>query len=324
MPKATLIGLAILAATAASFGQLSEPAPADTAGGWVKYEHNPVLSDQYGICFDVSVLHEGDLFRMWVSWRPQKSIALVESPDGLHFSGPPRIVLAPAPTGWEDAVNRPSLVKRADGYHLWYEGQNKTNSFVGYATSPDGVSWKRWGDHPVMRPDVPWEKAAIQGADIMWDEGAHAYKMWYSGGPQSESDAIGYASSPDGVTWTKWPGNPIFRGDPNLYWEKERAVGCHVEKEGGWYYMFYIGFSDIAHAQLGVARSRDGITGWQRLPQNPILRLGTGKWDNSSCYKPYTILDGSTWRLWYGGRSGHAEQVGLATHEGADLGFPAN
>ena len=38
--------------------------------------------------------------------------------------------------------------------------------------------------------------------------------------------------------------------------------------------MFYIGFRDQDHAQIGLARSKDGITGWQRHPANPIIRPG--------------------------------------------------
>ena len=43
--------------------------------------------------------------------------------------------------------------------------------------------------------------------------------------------------------------------------------------------MFYIGFRDRDHAQIGLARSKDGITGWERHPANPIIRPGVGKWD---------------------------------------------
>ena len=86
--------------------------------------------------------------------------------------------------------------------------------------------------------------------------------------------------------------------------------------------MFYIGFRDIHHAQIGIARSRDGITGWQRHPANPIVRSGTGKWDDDACYKPYALFDGSRWLLWYNGRRQDLEQIGVVIHEGEDLGFP--
>ena len=68
--------------------------------------------------------------------------------------------------------------------------------------------------------------------------------------------------------------------------------------------MFYIGFRDEAHAQIGLARSRDGITDWQRHPANPIIRPGEGQWDHDACYKPYAIFDGQKWLLWYNGRHG--------------------
>ena len=46
-----------------------------------------------------------------------------------------------------------------------------------------------------------------------------------------------------------------------------------------------------------------------------------GKWDADACYKPFAILDGDRWLLWYNGRRGGTEQIGLATHAGIDLGF---
>ena len=297
--------------------------PVDTTGGWVKYEHNPVIGAENGTMFDVYLLHDNGLYRMWASWRPKKSIVLFESKDGFHFSGPPKVVFGPAPTGWEDNINRPAVLKREDGYHMWYTAQTADHSAIGYATSPDGVNWKRL-PHPVLTPTQPWEKVATICADVMWDANVKQYRMWYSAGPQAESDAMGYATSPDGITWTKSDKNPIFNGDPKISWEQERGVAGHVVKRGGWYDMFYIGFHDIGHAQLGVARSRDGITHWERLPQNPIIRMGTGGWDNDSCYKPYAIFDGSKWILWYGGRNQSVEQVGVATHEGVDLGFPVS
>jgi len=58
---------------------------------------------------------------MWLSWRPKESVALVESQDGIHWSEPPVIVLPPRKeSGWEDDINRPVVLKRPDGYHMWY------------------------------------------------------------------------------------------------------------------------------------------------------------------------------------------------------------
>jgi predicted GH43/DUF377 family glycosyl hydrolase len=287
----------------------------------VKYDRNPVLGGSLGTCFDIAVLREGDRYRMWFSWRPRRSIALTESKDGVTWSEP-KIALGPnAATGWEDDVNRPVVLEHAGRYHMWYTGQAKGKSFIGYATSTDGNSWKRMSDKPVLSPEQPWEKVAVMCPHVLYDAGEKVYRMWYSGGEQNEPNAIGYATSPDGLAWTKHRKNPVFAPDPKNAWEKDRVTGCQVLRHGDWYLMFYIGFEDEPHARIGVARSKDGITGWQRHPANPILRPGKGRWDEDAVYKPYTIFDGRRWLLWYNGRRGGSEQIGVAFHDGEDLGF---
>jgi len=309
------------------------PAAADavdpeTSAGWKKFAGNPVLGGQFGTCFDISVLREGSTYRMWLSWRPKKSVALVESQDGIHWSEPPQIVLGPrGETGWENDINRPFVLKRGGTCHMWYTGQVKPgardgHSWIGYATSPDGVTWKRMSDKPVLSFDQPWEKVAVMCPSVIWDESAQLFRMWYSGGEQNEPNAIGYATSPDGLTWTKNETNPVFSPDPNSAWEKHKVTACQVEKRDGWHLMFYIGFRDEEHAQIGIARSRNGITNWQRHPANPIVRPGENKWDHNACYKPFAIFDGAKWLLWYNGRRGGLEQIGVVRHDGEDLGFP--
>jgi predicted GH43/DUF377 family glycosyl hydrolase len=295
--------------------------PAQTTAGWVKYDKNPVLGGKLGTCFDIAVLKEGDKYRMWFSWRPKRSIALVESKDGLTW-GEPSIVLPPNPkSGWEDEVNRPVVLKKGDSYHMWYTGQAKGKSWIGCATSTDGKTWKRQGDKPVLSAEQPWEKVAVMCPHVLYDDMAKVYRMWYSGGEQFEPNAIGYATSSDGLKWTRHDKNPIFRPDPKNAWEKDRVTACQVVKQGDWHLMFYIGFRDQHHAQIGVARSKDGITDWQRHKANPIIRPGEGKWDADAVYKPFAIFDGKRWLLWYNGRRGGVEQIGVAMHEGEDLGF---
>ena len=301
------------------------PALPETAAGWVKCPNNPVLGGSLGTCFDISVLKDRGVFRMWFSWRPKKSVALTESQDGIHWSDPV-IVLGPAHTGWEDDINRPTVVRTTGGYHMWYTGQvwyggRNGRSCIGYATSPDGVVWTRASATPVLEPKLPWENAALMCPHVLWDGGAKLFRMWYSGGEQWEPNAIGFATSSDGRNWTRFRDTPVFQGDPNIPWEHERVAGCQVVRQGDWYLMFYIGYRDIEHAQIGLARSPDGISNWQRLSANPIVRPGTDKWDHDACYKPYAVLDGQRWLLWYNGRHGSSEQIGVVVHEGADLGF---
>ena len=46
------------------------------------------------------------------------------------------------------------------------------------------------------------------------------------------------------------------RRDRSIPWEQRPSRGCQVEKHGDYYLMFYIGFRDIDHAQIGLARSQ--------------------------------------------------------------------
>jgi len=295
--------------------------PSETAAGWVKHPRNPVLGGDLGTCFDASLLKEGDSYRMWFSWRPKKSIALVESKDGVLWSKP-LIVLGPnARTDWENDLNRPVVLKIGDRYQMWYTGQARGKSWIGSAASPDGKTWQRLTDKPVLSADKPWEKVAVMCPHVLYDGKSKQFRMWYSGGEQGEPNAIGYATSANGVNWTKHDQNPVFKPNPNQAWEKDRVTGCQVIRQGDWFLMFYIGFQDESRAQIGIARSRDGITDWQRHPANPIIRPGKDRWDHDAVYKPYAIYDGRQWMLWYNGRKGGVEQIGLALHKGEELGF---
>jgi predicted GH43/DUF377 family glycosyl hydrolase len=298
-----------------------QPRAVETTAGWVKYSGNPVLGGKLGTCFDVSVLKEGDTYRMWFSWRPKKSIALTESKDGVAWSEP---VIAIGPndrTDWESDLNRPVVIKNGGRYQMWYTGQARGKSWIGHATSMDAKTWKRESDKPVLSATEPWEKVAVMCPHVLFDDKAKQYRMWYSGGEQYEPNAIGHATSPDGLTWKKNSANPVFTPDPKNGWEKDRVTACQVIPRGDGYVMFYIGFRDQHTAQIGLARSRDGITDWQRHPANPIIRPGPNRWDHDAVYKPYAIHDGKKWLLWYNGRKGGVEQIGMAQHEGEDLGF---
>ncbi|MFH1718620.1 MAG: hypothetical protein ABIF19_14795, partial [Planctomycetota bacterium] len=197
------------------------------------------------------------------------------------------------------------------------------HSWIGYATSPDGVHWTRCSAEPVLSPEESWEKVAVMCPHVLWDGDSQLYRMWYSAGEQYEPNAIGYATSPDGLHWTKYKDNPVFAADPTNEWEQHKVTACQVIPAGDWHLMFYIGFRDEHHAQIGLTRSRDGITGWERHSANPIIFPTGGSWDEDACYKPFAIYEqpANRWLLWYNGRKGSSEQVGLAIHNGRDLSF---
>ncbi|NCA80525.1 MAG: hypothetical protein EOM76_10145 [Sphingobacteriia bacterium] len=319
MKKKLLLFAMLYACITVSFSQVKKNT--ECSGGWLKYENNPVLGGDLGTVFDISVLKGIDnIYRMYSSWRPQKSIALSESKDGLIWSTPMVCLSFNYDSNWERNLNRPVVIEKDGTYHMWYTGQSKDNSWIGYATSKDGKNWSRKSEKPVLSPDTPWEKVAVMCPDVIWDAQQKLFKMWYSGGEQYEPDAIGYATSSDGLHWEKYVNNPVFANNIANEWEQAKVTACQVIKRQNDYLMFYIGFKNVDYAQIGMARSKDGITNWERFKDNPIIKPGNG-WDSSAVYKPYAIPDNNRWLLYYNGRRDSHEQIGIAIHEGLDLGF---
>ena len=136
------------------------------------------------------------------------------------------------------------------------------------------------------------------------------------------------AFSQDGLSWTKSPHNPIFSSNASQWWEKAKVTAAHVfyDTLDAVYYMFYIGFADVDTASINLARSKDGLTGWERHPANPIISRDAGNsssWMRDAVYKPFALYDHKSdeWLLWFNGRTGDVEQIGVAMKKGHDLGF---
>lgn len=298
-------------------------APSENAG-WYRPVSYPVLGGTLGTCFDACVLRAGTGYRMWFSWRPRKSIAFAESADGIHWSTPV-IMLEPRDTGWEDEVNRPVVIQRNGQYQMWYTGQTKEHSYIGFATSPDGITWTRPSTRAVLAANQPWEGSGVCCPHVLFDDSANLYKMWYSAGEHFEPNAIGYATSSDGVNWNKYGSGPVFQHEKRGTFDQARVTACCVVQDGDWYVMFYAGFANEADSAIGLARSHNGIDDWQHHPSNPILAPTPrwNAWDRDAIYKPTVVREESRWMLWYNGRRDAVEQIGLAEHSGTDLGFPA-
>lgn len=311
-----------MAVVGSSQAQSKEGVAKETA--WYKYEANPVLGGgALGTIFDVCVLKDGERYLMYNSWRPKESIGLSFSADGFNWSLPTIVLPPDKTTGWEDNINRISVVKKDGVYYMWYTGQARDSSWIGFATSGDGTYFKRQSKQPVLSPELAWEKVAVMCPHVEWDAKEKLWKMWYSGGEQYEPNAIGYATSKDGLNWTKYGGNPIFSADPARQWEQHKVTACQIIKRKKDYLMFYIGFRDENFAQIGMARSKDGITGWTRYEHNPIILPTPDGWDASACYKPFAIQEPKKdrWLLWYNGRNGGLEQIGVVIHKGKNLEF---
>ena len=288
---------------------------------FVKYEDNPVFGGgETGTCFDVYVTKDKGRYRMDFSWRPEKSLAVTFSDDGIHWEEP-QITLGPDPdSGWEDEINRNCVLKIGDRYKMWYTGQYNGYSAIGYAESDDGIRFHRVQSEPVLIRERVWEGCSVMNPCVIFEN--DIYKMWYAAGETYEPNVLAYAESDDGVHWRKYGSDPVFEREESNAYEKDRVGGCqviHTEDMG--YVMFYIGYADINTACICVARSDNGISDWERSKANPIVLPTPGGWDADSCYKPSAVWNGDAgqWMLWYNGRIQTSERIGFVSKKGREL-----
>ena len=212
---------------------------------------------------------------------------------------------------------------------MLYTGQSISQSFIGVAHSTDGVQWKRMSATPVLSPNASsWEKVAVMCPALLYDAAASPpYRLYYSAGDQYEPDAIGLAYSTDGLQWRRSSLNPILTPNHSAPWEAEKVTGAQVippHPGYAWWVALYVGFADVDTASINLARSRDGVTGWERHPDNPIITHGAkGEWHCDAVYKPYAVWEEreERWLLLFNGRCGDVESIGLAIHPHRDLGF---
>ncbi len=278
-----------------------------------KNENNPIFgSGEIGTAFDVYVTREENRYRMDFSWRKKKACAVTFSDDGIHWSAPQITLAHDESTGWEDRVNRNCVLKIDGVYKMWYTGQAREHSYIGYAESTDGIHFERKCAEPIMISEYPWEGESVMNPCVLYENGE--YRMWYSAGETYEPNVLAYATSKDGIHWDKLRFNPIIVCDPDNTYEQARVGGCQVIKVEDEYYIFYIGYEDIDTARICVAKSKDGVIGWEKSPLNPIVSPDAGTWDGEACYKPSVIWneEEQKWMLWYNGRNGIDEFIGLA------------
>jgi hypothetical protein len=291
-----------------------------TAANWRKWPQNPLIGGSL-VYFDAYVIQDGGVYKMWMSRRDNGRISYATSTDRVKWSTPVDVLV---PIAGESLIKSPIVVKRGTTYHMFFTGQDGTTAaWVNYATSPDGVTWARVANHVLDPVAATWESVAVGSGGVIWDATASLWRMWYAGGAETyEPDAVGYATSPDGVTWTRPQSTPVMSPDADLLWEAARLAAGSVVQANGYFYLFYIGYRDVNEGSINVARSMDGIT-WKRHPLNPIIRKGQANtdWDRDSVYRPSALFEGSQWSVWYNGRIATPEQIGLAYLPSADLMF---
>ena len=194
---------------------------------------------------------------------------------------------------WDERIRERGWIMRGEKqWQMWYTGfeggggNDGPNLKLGYATSSDGLQWKRYSDNPIY--DSSWIE------DMMIVQRGDTYYMFAEG----KRDIAQLLTSTDGIHWTLigpldirlTNGQPISdgpRGTPTAYFENDT------------WYLFY------ERRDLGIwlATSSDTQV-WRNVDDEPVIKLGPGKYDDRQIAVNQIVkYDGHYYAYFHG--SGH-------------------
>ncbi|HMH22521.1 MAG TPA: AMP-binding protein [Puia sp.] len=241
--------------------------------------------------------------------------------------------------GWQaQHISYPFVLydKTKGDYKMYYAGSSSTQVneslwdqwVTGLVTSTNVLDWtypesyepvlfaKKYREGDVINPDEQAKQFdAVFAIDACVIRDGPLYKCWYTGwNGQTEqlggglskkiNFRVGYATSTDGMNWTKFKGSagagsvlqPGGKGEPDAYGVED----AYVIKENGIYRMWYTGYDGTTRRIL-YATSPDG-TNWTK---NGLVLLSDrkGEPERSGTENPVIIHRQGQYELWYQGRS---------------------
>ena len=189
------------------------------------------------------------------------------------------------------------------GYIGAYAGNNV---YVGYAYSPDGINWTKFGkviarsleDPYVVKNGSTYHMYAEDKADVPFRN----IRKYHSSDCESWVD--------DGDVFD------VQAGGVPADWEADDVSSPIVWIEASTWYLLYEGRGGGFGGKIGLATSPDGIN-WTRDASNPVLDAGAaGEWDETNVVPDDITKVGATYYMIYHGYGASGPTgwwVGMAT-----------
>ncbi|MCK4323793.1 MAG: hypothetical protein KAW89_04635 [Armatimonadetes bacterium] len=294
---------------------------------------------------NLTVLHDGEKFRMWYDVRDTRAwqdkpeawlaaIAYAESDDGIHWHRP-KLDLHPYYPGVDNVTflrgdnyciavtvvdDGRDCQDRARRFKIAVDSHNNMKDFGTYiAFSPDGIHWAEYEGNPIWRSP---EFGDILDAYYDKDNGIYimAYKKWEKlPGFQTHGAGqrcVGIATSEDWIHWDNK--GVVIRPDE----DDDHFYGMSLTKIDG----LYVGFLRIYQSTIGpndgigwteVATSTD-LTEWKRYRKPFVPRGPVGSFDHAMLWLDAPLQVDNALYYYYGGYpQGHAHAsdrgIGLIT-----------
>lgn len=189
-------------------------------------------------------------------------------PELVHFTPSPHNPIfkgTGSPTDWDEIIRERGYILKEDGiYHMWYTGYNNALNAqmkLGYATSPDGMTWTRYAGNPIF--DSVWTE------DMMVIKVGDTYQMFAEG----KGDIAHRLTSQDRIHWTE-------QGSLNIRKVNGQSISPgpygtpSVILEDSVYYLFY----ERNDSAVWLAKSIDLLT-WTNVQEDPVLIKGPESYD---------------------------------------------
>ncbi|MBI2869300.1 MAG: hypothetical protein HYX96_05700, partial [Chloroflexi bacterium] len=231
------------------------------------------------------------------------AIGYATSVDGVDWEYGGDVLQATGEAWDEILLGAPAVVRNSDGgYEMWYTGARF--DAASFKTLLTDISLLTADDLQTLLTDIADKNLpglisdirAVRGDDYVLSTLIHFAQVVADAGI-----SLGYATSADGIEWTKDASNPVLQGGTGLAWDRYGVAGPAVVRTGDSYEMWYTGLgldyasliglldattiSDVDTAlrdgitiAIGRATSPDGVA-WTRYGSAPVFqRADTGSW----------------------------------------------
>jgi hypothetical protein len=293
---------------------------------WVKYAGNPVLVPTEGdwdsdFVTTPRVIFDGSMYRMWYQGGHSgiNHIGYATSLNGFTWLKH-GVVLSPGQSGdWDSAsIGLGSVLWNGTAYLMWYAGTNGIRypgGAVGFAVSSDGLNWVKYSGNPVLTPSALGNDQRYIAAPYVIRLKL-TYNMWYTGKSSASPNVnkILYATSFDGIHWSKWPSPVLAPSTDPTAWDSYGVYSPSAVWNGQIFGLWYSGIDQTGLVpRIGYSTSPDGGT-WTESADNPILFAGqASSWDSAGVEQPSVVQGPSGYMLFYDGYSSlQGQRIGLA------------